>query len=149
VAVSVPVEVGLSVAVKDPVAVNVPIAVNVPVAVTGSPGVATLMMGCVGNVGTLRVAGAIGGVVGAAAGGAAVVDDGAGWLLFASEQANIEIAKNNRPMNSRQRMKLISFDDSAERQGALYDFTPNLTMTRVGTLRGCGTARWQFVRQPR
>jgi hypothetical protein len=96
------------VAVSVPVAVNVLVAVNVPVAVTGKPGVATPMTDCVGNVGTLRVPGAIGGVVGTAAGGTAVADDGTGWLLLASEQANIETAKNDMPMNSRQRMRLIS-----------------------------------------
>jgi hypothetical protein len=87
----------------------VPVAVNVPVAVTGKPGVATLMTGCVGNAGTLRVLGAIGGVVGAAAGGAAVAGDAAGWPAPASEHANIETVKNDRPMNNRQRMDFAPY----------------------------------------
>jgi hypothetical protein len=84
------------VAVIVAVTVAVKVAVKVPVEVTGEPGVATLMIGCVGNAGTLRVPGAIGGVVAAG--------NGVEGLPPVSEQANIEAAKKDRPMKSRQRM---------------------------------------------
>jgi hypothetical protein len=86
--------VALTVAVIVVVMVAVKVVVKVLVEVTGEPGVATLMIGCVGNAGILL--GAIGGVV--AAGG------GVEGLLPVSEQANIEAAKKARPMKSRQRM---------------------------------------------